>query len=399
MRPHVVGLFAFALWVGAAQAQSPGRSMSPQSPQPPYVPPTKTVRQSLPATPTLRTFDCLTTEINRGNNHWAILADGAVLKEFNTEADARTALGIIRELKLNQYGVIGSPPIMEYWLVDGHAPFGAGPNLRLVDLDLNTLHVEELDNQWCLRDKQRLLFNFGVNRAEAYLALDVVRHYGFTQLGRVGQFIPSMLYFLGSRADQDRPPSLPVPQLGAGQTWQPGQRGVAKRPPGVARIGFAQKPVRVEPQTEHVRFDFRRVEVRRDKNEWKLVCDNHVLANFGANQQDARLAWNTIQHYHFSEHCLIGRPHASFSYYLIGGQAPRGLMFGIMTQPFHPETVVVRQQGQGWGVYAGDQPLVAFGHIEEARELEAAIQQYRFDHLCRIGNAQGQGMTFFVRAR
>jgi hypothetical protein len=36
---------------------------------------------------------------------------------------------------------------------------------------------------------------------------------------------------------------------------------------------------------------------------------------------------------------------------------------------------------------------------EEARQVLAAIQQNKFARLCRLGAFDGEGLTFFVRAR
>jgi hypothetical protein len=400
MRRLVFGLLAAALAAGSAHGQLPGgpvRAGPPEAPpmtQAPFVPAPATAHATAPAAPGLRTFDPLSTDVKRVDGRWVLLVDGAVLKDFGPrEADAREALAIIRGLRLNQHGTIGTPPVMEYWLVDGHAPFTSETNpLKLVELDLNTLQVEEGDGQWRLRDKQRLLFAFGRNRADAYLALDVVRHYGFTQLGHVGPFVPTMLYFLGSPSDQGRAPLMPPPQ-----PTGPTQHAAAQ--PGAGKVPTSSVPDRANGLTEHFRFDYRQAEVRRDKNEWKLVCGNQVLANFGTNQMDARLAWNTLQYYRFSEQCLIGRPAPAFSYFLVGGQPARGLKFGIPVEPFRPEAVVVRELGQGWAVSAGEQPLVDFERLADARELAEAIQRHRFDHLCRIGNTPGYGMTFFVRTK
>ena len=399
MRRHAFALFAAAVWGAAAHAQPvlgpPTQTAVPA--QLPFVPPAPPLPGARPPAPLgLRSFDCLTTEVKRVDNRWILFAEGTVLKDFGPrEADARAALAIIRELKLNQYGAIGVPPVMEYWLVDGHAPFSADPNLKLVPLDLNTLRVEEGDGQWRLRDARRLLFAFGTKRADAYLALDVIRHYGFTQLGHLGSFVPSMVYFLGSPSDQGRAPALPPPgQPRAG----PGQRAAVKGSPGIVPAGTLP-PVQTAPLTERRRFDFTRAEVRRDKGDWKLMCGTHVLANFGQNQLDANLALNTLRHYRFTEHCLLGRPVPVFSYFLIGGQSAQGLKFGLPAQAFRPEAVLVRPYGQSWAVSAGDVPLVVFERVEEARELAEAIQHYRFDHLCRIGSTPGYGMTFFVRTR
>ncbi len=411
MRTAALALLAAALSGGPATAQAPQPLLGsplrgPSAAPAPFVPLT-TAQPPLaaPSPLSLRTFDPLKTDIKHVDNRWVVLAEGAVLKEFGArEADAREALQVIRALKLNQYGTVGTPPVMEYWLSDGHAPYTAEQGLRLVPLDLNTLQVDRGDGQWRLRDGRRLLFTFGNKPYEAYLALDIIRHYGFTHLGHVGQFVPSMVYFLGSRSDQARVPMLPPPQAPApapevvrGTAKAPPTPGAARsQSPGVVQAGFATPAPEPKPElTEHRRFDYRRVEVRRDRNDWKLVCGGHVLANFGPNQLDAQLAWNTIQHYRFTEQCLIGKPVPVFSYFLVGGQAPRGLKFGLLTQPLKPEAVLVRKLGTGWAVYAEEQPLVGFERLEDARELAETIQRQRFDHLCRIGT----GMAFFVRTR
>src|SRR5947209_16131895 len=125
MRRHAFGLLA-ALWAAAAHAQTalgpPTASPAPaQTPFVPQAPPPAGTRP--PAPPGLRGFDPLTAEVRRVDNNWILFADGAVLKEFGgREADARAALAVIRNLKLNQYGTVGAPPVMEYWLTDGHAP-------------------------------------------------------------------------------------------------------------------------------------------------------------------------------------------------------------------------------------------------------------------------------------
>ena len=47
------------------------------------------------------------------------------------ETEAREALRLLRELRLNQRGTVGSPrPVMEYWLTDGRAPQGFTQGLR-----------------------------------------------------------------------------------------------------------------------------------------------------------------------------------------------------------------------------------------------------------------------------
>jgi hypothetical protein len=365
MRRNALALLAVVLWIGCVFAQPPASQPAPTPPAP-------------------RTFDPDRTEVRRVDNHWVILADGVLLRDFGPrEAEAKEALQIIRKLHLTESGSVGTPPVMEYWLTNGHAPYADEAALRLVPVDLNTLRVDEADGQWRLRDDRRVFFTFGASREDAFQALDVVRGYGFTRMGTVGRFTPAMTYFLGGRAEQLRrsPPSWPV---------------VAVQP-AAAKVADGAGPL---PSARPRRFDFRRVEVRQDRGEWKLVVGADVLANFGPDRQAADLAWKTVQHYRFTELVSVGRPSPSFSYFLVNGQAPHGLEFGIPAQPFRPESVLVRNLGGSWMVCDGDRPLVGFGdRRDDARALADAIRRYQFDHLCRIGNVDGYGMTFLVRSR
>jgi hypothetical protein len=365
MRRCTLGLLAALACAGQALAQSP------QAP---------------------RTFDVRQTELRRVGGNWVILAEGTLLKDFGpSELDAREALRILRALKANQHATIGTPrPVMEYWLSDGRAPTAVDPKLRLVALDLNTLKVEQLEGDWRLRDARRLLFNFGKNREDAYLALDVIRHYGFTQLGHVGQGAPALLYFLGTPGDDHRPPPLPAPVAAP----RPAQLG---SPQGAVQVSAsAPSPVSTE---EHYRFDPRRVEVKREQNEWRLVHAGRVLASFGPNQTEAQFAYNVLQYYRFTEQCVIGKP-ACFAYFLVNGQVPRGVKFGVQSEVFRPEALLLRQVGDSWVLCEGDRPLLNFGQrVQEARQVLQFMQRHRCDHLCRLGSAEGYGMTFLLSGR
>jgi hypothetical protein len=279
---------------------------------------------------------------------------------------------------------------MEYWLSNGHAPYTTDPRLRLVKLDLNELGVEHLEDSWRLHSGRFLLFNFGKNRDDAYLAFDLIRHYGFTLLGHVGQGTPAMLYFLGNPGDQDRPPTLPPP----GSPLRDAQLGKPVPPP--VPEGVVQASASILPNTpDRFHFDARRVVVKHDHNDWKLIYGTYVLANFGPNQRDAHLAWNVLQYYRFTEQCLIGQP-PTFAYFLANGQPPHGVKFGLSCLAFRPEALVVRRVGDYWVLCDGERPLVNFGdRLEDARQLVQVIQRHHFDQLCRIGS-EGYGMTFLV---
>ena len=147
-------------------------------------------------------------------------------------------------------------------------------------------------------------------------------------------------------------------------------------------------------------FDYRQVQLRQDHGAWKLAAGSFVVADFGGDEHAARLGMSAMQYYRFTERCSVGAAPERFSYLLAGGQAPRGTMFGVDGQSFQPERLEVRQVEGRWAVCAGDEPLVKLGERQEdARQMLATMQKLQCDRLCRLGTADGKGMTFLVRAR
>jgi hypothetical protein len=346
----------------------------------------------------LVTFDPAEVELRWLNNTWQLFAGGTLLRDFgHNQVAGWEAVRLIRALHLTQHGTIGSPrPIMEYWLSDGQAPQGIGGTL-LVPLDLASLRVETIQGQWCVCDARRLLFNFGRQQAEAALALDVIRRYGFTQIGYVGWPAPAMMYFLGGGRSASTGPALQPFTL-------PGQQ-----PNNAARSALLQAqlliagthqlaPPQVGPSNTIV-FNPGRVEIKQDGKLWLLRAGDQVLARFGG-PMEARQALTVVNSYRFTEQVYLGQPGQSFSYFLVHGQPPRGMHPTIFGSTFRPESVAIRQLGGKWVVFAGDQPLESFGdNAAQAQQLVQVIQRYGFDHLCRIGPPGPLSMTFLVKAR
>jgi hypothetical protein len=420
-------LLAFPLCIGTAFAQTAsGPARAQASPSLAASPPSGSDARAskIPLRPeNLVHFDYRQAELRWIDQHWQLVAGTVWLKDFGRrEADARAALRTIQNLHLTERGTVGTPvPIMEYWLTEGAAPQGFGGNGRVETLDWTSLRVEEVQGQWCVRDNRHCLFAFGPHRDDAAQALAVIRHHGFTHLGSIGPAIPTMTYFLGSNNGLN--PSLPLrpaefksgalvtkksPETGATASTAPHPQGESQVPqsgtigpgvlaPGRQATGTAGK---MATMPERLAFDYRQVQLRRDQNDWKLVFGGYVFANFGADQFTAQQALSLFQYYRFTEQFLIGRPVPTFTYFLVAGQAPRGLKFGVPAESFLPESVVVRQVGTQWMVCEGERPLVNFAdQQEDARQLALAIQRYRFDHLCRLGSGPGRSLTFLLRAR
>jgi hypothetical protein len=357
---------------------------------------------------------------------WRLTTGAATLKDFGRrESDARQALRLIRELRLNQHGTIGGQaPSLEYWLADGQPPRGPATGLHTLPIDGASLRVEQTQTQWVLRDNQRVLFNFGNEQSDARQALAVIRKYGFTEVGSVNPAAPSMVVFFAQpdavstanlHSGRSRDPArltgapdkpAPDPLLPAGRLLAQHPGVVASAPvapavPPLWQVGLSGNSLSATSQTpDRTPFDWRQVQLRKEDGGWKLAAGSCVLADFGADEHAARLGLSAVQYYRFTERRQVGGESARFTYFLVGGQPPRGAMFGADGQPFQLNRLQVRQIEGRWTVCDGDQPLVEMGDkAEEANQVLDLIRRQQVDRLCRLGAADGRGMTFLVRSR
>jgi hypothetical protein len=376
----------------------------------------------------LATFDYRLADVQWQGDHWQLVAAGTVLKDFGRrEAEANEALRIVRELRLTQHGTVGTPrPVMEYWLADGQAPRAFDTRLRLVNFDPQALRVEQVQGQWCVRDARTTLFNFGAHTEDAFKALDVIHRHGFNQVGFVGQPIPVLIYFLAGEARPAAAPLKPLPTL-TSRTHQPADAG-AHQPAGFQPTSFpsvtptkglpgsglppATFPIGRQLNTpnpllpnaaevgDRVPIDWRQVQARQEERVWKLAYGDYVLARFGSNEREAKQAQSVLSYYHFTEQCLVGKAPAVFSYYLVNGQPPHGVVFGVRGLDFRPDHVTVERVGGAYVVADANRLLVNCGPQEEAaKQLTKIIQRYQFDRLCRVGSEDAAPLTFFTRVR
>ncbi len=381
---------------------------------------------AMQATEQLTTFDGTRAQLVWQEQTWKLVADGVVIKDFGRrESDARQAQRLIHDLHLTQHGTVGSPIMMEYWLSDGHAPTGFASNMRTLSIDPASLKVEQSHGQWVVRDRQRVWFNFGLRGDEAGQALGVMKKYGFSQVATIGMPTPTMMVFLGNPvrpgagAASYRPPvTAPTDAAAALAGYTPAtlpQMSHAAAQPHQPMTAFRHEPVQTlsaahptsflrgaPPEapglTERVSFDWRQAQVRKELGRWKVTAGSHVLADFGDNQHAAAEALKAVQFYHFSEHCQVGQPSPYCSYYLVGGQAPHGVPFGVHPQPIDVAHLAVQQVGDKYALVSGGQPVLQFGpRPDEARHMLDVIQRHRFDCVCHFGGPEEQGMTFLVK--
>jgi hypothetical protein len=374
----------------------------------------------LPRSEQLTSFDPLRVEVAWGRDGWNLKAGDQVLKEFGRrQVEAYEALRLIRDLNLTERGAIGGPtPILEYWLSNGQAPSGSARGQRALTIDRATLRVEGEGGQYCVRDAQRVLFNFGYAKEEAEQALGVIRKYNFSRILLLGQATPTMMVFqrdptevlsgiqhtLHSQTIRSEPIKVISPkatdekttpqEVGSIQKYVPASIPALHDP--LARPGTGPAVPGVNDRILRVPFDWRQAQLRRDPDGWMLYSGSMNLGRFGTDEMLARKALLALQFYRFSELCLVGAPTACAHFYLVGGMIPHGELFGVPAVPLNAEQLTIQKQGTRYVLAQGSDVVLLLGdRPEDARQLLDWLQRHKPERLARLTSPDGQGMTFF----
>ncbi|MBL8795695.1 MAG: hypothetical protein JNM56_17450 [Planctomycetia bacterium] len=338
-------------------------------------------------------FDCRELELRRVRDRWEVRGGANFVKDLGTnEADAKEALRLIRELRLSEHGTIGTrQPVIEYWLADKQPPVGMVARHRQCVIDLKSLQVVSIHGHWCVRDNRQLWFNFGVCEQDARQTVELLQRYQFNRVIFVGQGAPILMAFMASSEKNGEPNQ----QLAAPLAISPGQW---LNP----RQLTAPSMFTVDPKGggERLPIDWRNVQLRREGQDWKLKVGNENLADFGSDEIQAREALRVFQYYRFSELCRVGQTEKPLTFYLVNGQAPRGIKFGVRSTSFRPERLSVRQNDDGWMIYDGEKPILRGGDsFAAARQVLDTIKKHGFDCWCSVGKPGRDGLGFFARER
>lgn len=414
-----------ALWLtwGLAGITALAQTTPPPAATPPAQP-------APPASP-VYSFDPAKVELARHDRRWQLVHQGHVLKDFGpSEPEARLALRLIRELKLDGHGTVGGEarPLMEYWLSNGEAPRGAARGLRGVPLEPGRLRVEQVRGIWCLRDGPRVLFTFGDRADAAREALAVLQRHHFDHIAYVGQVAPSMYVFL--RRPHDDSPALPA--RGGRQIEVPRLSRVAKQPDGTPKAAVKAPndgpvieqiaspvvpplrhaaptrdwrsqprltPAQVAPPANHIVFDWRQAQLRQLSGEWVIQAGTQTLARFGGNMHAGQLALSALRHYRFTEGRRVGDP--AVVMYLPTAQSPRGVLLGLPSESFQPEQLAVKPIDAGrFALVHGQRVVLSMGgRKDDAEKLLKTVQAQGYDRFCQLGDPASDGMAFFVRSR
>jgi hypothetical protein len=373
---------------------------------------------AVPITPPLEKLEAIdanSLELRLVQGGWQLWAGQTILKDFGRkEKDARAVLNLIRALHLDVRGRLGAPhAVAEYWLAGGRPPQSAPSGARTVGFDADSLSVQQINDQWMLRDQSRALLSFANNEAEARRALAVFKHHHFDRVGYVGEPVPTFMYFLatsGSMQSADAGTSIDPTRMaerGTRGLQNPDhprslreidpRKGSQLLPPGRQLIQVTSLPGQAN-LPDRLPFNFQKAKLHQIGDHWELVAQDLTLARFGSDAKTAREAMAMLRHYHFTEMCLIGGDTPCFQFLLANGRMPRDVRFGISNIAFLPERVQVRQKAGEFTVEHEGVCLCNCGENESAAQaLLTFIRQNNPDHLCWIGASPGQGMTFFAR--
>ena len=130
--------------------------------------------------------------------------------------------------------------------------------------------------RWIIADGSNWLFSFGRKRDEAQEALDIIQHFAFTNTCYIGRPDASMQY------------------LRTGTTVPTASHGSRDC------ITFNRAGVRVEPLSG---------------GRWRLTDGTSSMLIF-PNEEEARQGVRVINHYSLNRQCFVGRPDASFTFWL-----------------------------------------------------------------------------------
>jgi hypothetical protein len=374
-------------------AQTPLRAQFPLSPaQPEPTAGKPPVSEAPPAVENLQSFDPATVLATWNNRHWQLTIGGWVLKDFGPhEVEARKALQMIQDLHLNQRGTVGTPPVMEYWLSDGQAPAHLAAGVRPMTFDAAHLTVEQMAGQWCLRDPQRVWFNFGNDSDEARRALAVCRQHHFSSVGALGMGGPTMLVFTGHVNNENELPTLASTGIGQfsnrdGHSIRVPHFPRAKSPPQIKeRLGGTGKDA----------IDAASLQAVAPATASNLTPGGVTTAVYHGRTQQLGSAMPLPTGLPGDLSGL--RPAGFFRETPI--VTPSAPLESVVRIPFDWRQAEIRQDPSGWLLVSGATLLTNLGSDGgAARTALSAIRYYRFTEEYRLGGEKPY-LTYFVASR
>lgn len=397
-------MISMACIAGVCHAQS----FPPLSPNPPKAAPVRVdapVRLSFDEK--LVRFNPQDVQLVFRSPRWLLIVDNATLKDFGAnERDARDAQRVVRDYNLDAYGLIdGAQPPFEYWLSQGRAP-ATGFRGMAIPFRREKVRAEKVSGVWCVRDDQKLLWNFSGDDIGAKRAAEVVREYGFDLMGILGN-PPKMVWMV---QDDRREESLKMAPASGGfdQSVKLLLQNQLLVPKPVEPIGVVGDRLSPRPLPDASRemvavgtkvpIDVRRLETRRDKGGYRVTAGDTVLATFPAEDGSARqlIAW--LQDNRASEFARVGRNAAPV--FLSGGVPLRATSLGVPSHRYKLNELQIVRRDEQWVLRDAQETLFEFGdHKDDAEMMLATIRHLNLTTVVRFGNPQSGGIAVLARDR
>jgi len=385
-----------ALAAGTAAAQpEPGRLPTPAAPAVPRTPPLPVAPPAVVAPPTqlaalpypenLTPIDAGLLTARRTVTGWQVAHGPRVFRDLgDDEVAAKEIVRVLREQRPTEWVVIGAArPVVEYGLKDGRALARPSSLRSVAAIDLRTVRVDAVRGVWVVRDDARIHLNCGLHRADAEQAVAAVRRYGFNRVGVVGANpeAPAMLFLFASLDGDGGAPPAAHPFAAAMQEQSLTRVGIP-----VPGVGYFGELVRIEP---------RRVEARRDGNEWVVASGPEVLGRFGPAEFTAREAARVIADGRFTEFCRAGGQ----TFFLVNGKAPTRVPFSTVGRRFDPTALRAAPYGTRWAVTENGRHLFDAADQAEAEGLTRLVRHFGFDTQCQVGAPPRAGISFLAKGR
>jgi len=375
---------AFAI-VGWAQ---PPRELNLPGNAPPIVITAPGAKKSAPAKPdaqpapnlTVVKFDPRDTSVRMVDRRWQLWSGKQMLKDFGgNHAHALEARRLVAELQLTEHASLGAPEsVMEYWLSNGQPPPITAATRTAVPIDAGSLAVESREGAYWLRDRTKLLYNFGPSRHDAVHGLRIMQQFGFNEVAYVGSPNPSMSYLV--KNEQVR---LAIGKLDP-FNLQTLPQTLPRYPLQLFKVGTVG---------ERQPFDPLKLEIRRAADGWHLASGVREVGTLGNSEHSARTALQVVQSYPFTEMCRVGN--GSMTFYLSRGAAPRGVPLGVRRTGFNAQALTVKSAGDTHNIVDGNRVILQTnGTVEDAKTVIKVMQHYQFDCVCEVGQ-----LRYFAKER
>jgi hypothetical protein len=332
-------------------------------------------------------FDTATINVKKIENHWSIISDKGVLKDFgNDKQSAEDTAKLLRDLQVNQIGIVqGARPPMEYWLTDGKAPRPVLNRRIMLPIASKMLHAESIGGAWVLTDGARAFYDFGTNEDAAKQAAVVFWKYGFNQLGVIGSPNPTVLYPLCDPYQLAREQQLPT-FTSSGSPLQVAN-DVARTSlvlPGNV-YGGPRAPV-----------DIKAVEIVKRENEYYLVNGKDTWGRFGTTEHQARTVLKLLHDARVDEVVKMGENEIPL--FFVQGQMLTARPLGVTTTTFRTERVKVQRLRETWWLFEDSRPLIDCGTKKDAETILLVLKQFGIDTLSVYGRPDG-GLRLLSKSR